>query len=229
MRRLIVPIALCTLVAGFVLLRTHAAAGQAATEAKIVPAADMTSAAAARIPEPGYREVTIPAGTRIGVRLNSPVSSKGSRVEDPVDATIIAPVRISRAEVVPAGSHVKGLVAAAEPSGRVKGRARLALRFRTLTIGGDAYPIAAQVSRVAPATKTADAEKIGIPAVGGAVVGAIVGGGKGAAIGAAAGGGAGTAVVLATPGKEVSLPRGSVIALTLQKPVTIRVPTGNKE
>jgi hypothetical protein len=52
----------------------------------------------------------------------------------------------------------------------------------------------------------------------------LIGGKKGAAIGAAAGGGAGTAVVLSTPGKEVSLPRGSVVALRLQKAVTVRVP-----
>jgi hypothetical protein len=188
------------------------------------PVAYRTDAAPA---DPGYREVTIPAGTKIGVRLNSPVSSKGSRIEDPVDATIIAPVKIARADVVPAGSHVKGMVTLAEPSGRIKGRARLAMRFRTLTVGADSYPIAAQVSRIAPATKQKDAEEIGLPAAGGAIIGAIVGGKKGAAVGAAAGGGAGTAVVLATPGKEVALPRGSVIALRLQKAVTVRVPTKN--
>jgi hypothetical protein len=59
---------------------------------------------------------------------------------------------------------------------------------------------------------------------GGALLGGLIGGKKGAAIGAAAGGGAGTAVVLSTPGKEVSLPRGSVVALRLQKAVTVRVP-----
>ena len=171
-----------------------------------------------------YREVRIPAGTKLGVRLNSSVSSDGSHIEEPVDATLIAPVKIGKSEVLPAGSHVKGDVVAAQPAGKVKGRARLALRFRTLTVGGDSYPIAAQVSRVAPATKGKDAEKIGLPAVGGAIVGGIVGGGKGAAIGAAAGGGAGTAVVLSTPGKEVSLARGSVLSLKLQNAVTVRVP-----
>jgi hypothetical protein len=174
--------------------------------------------------DPLYRDVQIPAGTRIGARLDTGVSSSGSRVDQPVDATVIAPLRIGGAPVVPAGSQIKGDVVAAQRSGRVKGRARLAIRFRTLTVGGQAYPIAAQVSRVAPATKAKDAEEIGIPAAGGAVIGALVGGKKGAAIGAAAGGGAGTAVVLSTGGKEVSLPRGSVVALRLQRAVTVRVP-----
>ena len=49
---------------------------------------------------------------------------------------------------------------------------------------------------MAPATKKKDALKIGVPAAGGASIGALVGGKKGAGIGALAGGGAGTAYVL---------------------------------
>jgi hypothetical protein len=193
--------------------------------AQTAPAARVADAHAVPAPpDASHRDVRIPAGTRIGVRLNTGVSSSGSHVEQPVDATVIAPLRIRGAQVVPAGSQVKGDVVAAQRSGNVKGRARLAIRFRTLTVGSQAYPIDAQVSRIAPATKKKDAEEIGIPAAGGAVIGALVGGKKGAAIGAAAGGGAGTAVVLSTPGKEVSLPRGSVVALRLQKAVTVRVP-----
>lgn len=181
-------------------------------------------AASSGVADTKYREVTIPAGTRLGVRLDSSVSSNGSHAEDPVDATLIAPLKLRGIEVLPSGTRVSGLVASARPSGKVKGRAQLSLRFRTLTVGSDNYPIVAQVSRIAPATKGEDAEKIAIPAAGGAVIGGILGGKKGAAIGAAAGGGAGTAVVLSTPGKEVSLPKGSVVALRLQKAVMVKVP-----
>jgi hypothetical protein len=174
--------------------------------------------------EPEYREVVIPAGTKLGVRLNTGVGSKTSHAEEAVDATLISPLRIGGKQVLAAGSHVKGIVTAAQPAGKVKGRARIAVRFTTLTANGENYPIAAAVSRIAPATKGEDAAKIGIPAAGGAVIGGLVGGGKGAAIGAAAGGGAGAAVVLSTPGKEVSLPKGSVLALRLQKSVTVKVP-----
>jgi hypothetical protein len=173
---------------------------------------------------PADREVTIPAGTPVSARLETAVHSKTSRVEDPVTATVTAPVTIGGTEVLPTGSTIAGHVTAVEPSGKVKGRAQLALRFRTLRVGSTSYPIAAQVTRIAPATKQEDAEKIAFPAVGGAIVGALVGGKEGAAIGAAAGGGAGTAVVLATAGKEVSLPRGTVLALRLQEAVRVRVP-----
>jgi hypothetical protein len=176
-------------------------------------------------PEPTeqkFRSVTIPAGTRLGVRLDSGVSSTTSRAEDTVEATLIRPLSLAGKEVLPSGSHLKGVVVAAAPAGKVKGRARLAIRFRTLSVDGESYPIVAQVSRVAPATKGKDAKNIGLPAAGGAVVGGIIGGKKGAAIGAAAGGGAGTAVVLSTSGEEVDLPKGSIIALRLQKAVKVR-------
>jgi hypothetical protein len=171
-----------------------------------------------------YREITIPAGTRIGVRLNSGVSSKVSRAEDPVVATLVAPLKIKGVEVLPSGSQVSGQVSAVRRAGKVKGRASLSLSFRTLKAHGDSYPIAALLSRVAPATKSEDAEKIAIPAVGGAIIGAIADGKKGAAIGAAVGGGAGTAVVLSTRGEEVTLGKGSMVSLRLQKAITVRVP-----
>jgi hypothetical protein len=76
---------------------------------------------------------------------------------------------------------------------------------------------------VAPATKKQDAMKIGIPAAGGALVGALVDGKKGAGIGAAVGGGAGTAVVLTTRGKDVRIGRGATLAVRLREPLTIRI------
>ena len=77
--------------------------------------------------------------------------------------------------------------------------------------------------REAAATKKQDAAKIGGGAAGGAVIGAILGGGSGAAKGAAVGGAGGTGVVLATRGKEVSVPAGTNLIVRLQTPITVRV------
>jgi hypothetical protein len=57
----------------------------------------------------------------------------------------------------------------------------------------------------------------------GAIIGAIVGGGKGAAIGAAAGGGAGTARLMVTRGKNVRVPRGTLVAVRLTQPARLEV------
>jgi len=100
------------------------------------------------------------------------------------------------------------------------------MRFDSMTPCGDDQRYAIHtvaVGRTAPATKQKDALEIGAPAAGGAIIGALVGGGKGAAIGAGIGGGAGTAVVLSTRGKEVHLAKGAQLTLKLSAPVTVKV------
>src|SRR5262249_5492306 len=119
-----------------------------------------------------------------------------------------------------------GVVADATRSGRVKGRAHVSLRFDSVTQADseERYTIRADaIERTAAATKKKDAVKVGLPAVGGAVVGGLLGGKKGALIGGAAGGGAGAAVVMSTRGEEVELPRGTTLTLRLAEPVTVRL------
>ena len=171
----------------------------------------------------GMRNVTVPAGTVLRLRLDNGVGSDFSRVEGPVHARLVNPIVIGGRTVVPAGSAVTGVVTQATRAGRVSGRARLGMRFYTLEpVGGnESYPIKGSWSRIAPSTKKTDTAKIAVPAAGGAIVGALVGGKKGAAIGAAAGGGGGTAVVLSTRGKEVRLGRGAILAVRLSAPLTV--------
>lgn len=181
--------------------------------------------------EPAYREVTIPAGTLLPLVLESRVASDSSRVEDAVSARLRRSIVISGATVVPAGSSVGGSVVDVRRSGKVKGRARVAMRFTNLRTpdGDETYAIRTGViSRQAPGTKRKDAAKIAIPAAGGAIIGGIAGGKKGAAIGSAVGGGAGTAVVLTTRGKEVRLGPGAAISARLVQPLTVRVPIANR-
>jgi len=175
-------------------------------------------------PEARFREVTLREGTPIVLTINTAVSSATAKVEDTVDAEIAEAVVRDGVTIIPAGSNVRGIVTAAQESGKVKGRASLSLRFDRVVVGGESYPIDARFSRVAESTKKSDAKKIGIPAVGGAVIGGIVGGGKGAAIGAAVGGGAGTAVVMSTSGHEISLPKGTTISVQTGQSFDVKVP-----
>lgn len=170
-----------------------------------------------------FREYTVPDGTMLSLELDSAVSSETSRVEDPVEARLDAPVRVDGIDVLPAGARVRGDVTAVESAGKVKGRASLSMRFNRVVVGNESYALSAPFSMTAPSTKKADAQKIGIPAAGGAIIGAILGGKKGAAIGAAVGGGAGTAHVLMTEGKDVGLAKGAIIGVTMQQPLEVRV------
>jgi hypothetical protein len=131
--------------------------------------------------------VTLAAATAVAQskdpkNLNSSIGSDTSRVDDPVEATLTEAVLVDGVEILPAGSVVTGVVTTAEPSGKVSGRASLTVQFRSLTVPGrdEPYALSASLHQTAVSTKGDDARKIGIPAGGGAIVGAIVGGKKGA-------------------------------------------------
>jgi len=184
-----------------------------------LPAARLSDSSTVRV-----REVTLPAGTVLRLRLGSTVSSQTSSVEDAVEATIRSGITRNGVTVVPAGSAVSGYVTEARRSGRVKGRARVGVRFTALRVNGTLYRMrTAAIAREAQGTKKEDAAKIGIGAGAGAITGAIIDGKKGAAIGSAIGAAGGTGVVLATRGDEVALGRGTAVNVRLTAPLTIRV------
>jgi hypothetical protein len=174
----------------------------------------------------GYptREITIPAGTLLSLQMGSSVSSRSSRVEQPVSATLRRPLVVRGVTVVPAGAPLSGYINQVQRSGRVKGRARIGVRFTTMRVGETRYRIqTAGITRQAPGTKKKDAMKIGIGAGAGALVGALTGGKKGAAIGSGVGGAGGSALVLSTRGTEVGIGRGTVLTTRLSEPLTVRV------
>jgi hypothetical protein len=175
-------------------------------------------------PAPTYREVTIPSGTTLAVELRTAVASNTSAVEDRVQGVLRRPIVVDGEEIVPAGAALSGIVTEAVQSARVKGRARLALRFTSLTIDDTPTTIGtAAIAREAEGTKKEDAGKIGLGAGAGAAIGAITGGKKGAVVGTIVGGGAGTGVVLATRGDEVALASGTALTTTLTRPVVVQV------
>jgi hypothetical protein len=202
------------------------AATAAPADSSTVPVATAGRADAVAPAAATFREVTIPAGTRLPIVLDTSVGSDTSHVEQGVQAHLSQPVVVNGLTVLPSGSQVRGVVTEAKQSGKVKGLARIAVRFNSVTPRGDdeRYNFrAGSVARTAQATKKRDAMEIGIPAAGGAVVGGLIGGKKGAAIGGAAAGGAGTAVVLNQRGKEVRLGKGAALTLKLTEPLTVRV------
>lgn len=181
------------------------------------------------LPAGRYREVAIPAGTVFSLTLDSSVASNRSHVEEAVHARVGKAITVGEAEVIPVGAPLVGVVTEATPSGKVKGRARLSLRFHTLKMGGgQAFDVkTAVISQQARGTRKDDSKKIGIAAAGGAVVGRIIGGGKKAlGIGAAAGGAAGTGVVLMTGGDEVRLAQGATVSTRLLESIVVRVALG---
>ncbi|HET9194283.1 MAG TPA: hypothetical protein VFO21_15480 [Vicinamibacterales bacterium] len=190
---------------------------------RVAPSSGGPASPARRAPQ--WREVTVPQGTAIPLELETPLSSETTQLEAPVRARVRQAVIVNGVVAIPTGAMLSGVVTHVERAGRVQGRAQLAFVFTRLEADDVGENVnTAPVAYVADATKGEDATKIGVGAVGGAIVGGILGGGGGAAKGAVIGGAAGTGVVLATRGDEVTLGKGTILATSLASPLTVRVP-----
>jgi hypothetical protein len=175
--------------------------------------------AAAPAPKPAFY---IPAGTNMALVLETSVSSGTSQSGDRIDARLSHDLRVGDRVVAPAGSPVRGHVTAAVPSGKVKGRARLAFDFDSIVVGGREQAIEARaVDITAPDSHKRDAAIIGGGAGAGALIGAIADGKHGAGIGALIGAGAGTGIVLTNTGKEVLVPAGATVSVELTQATRI--------
>jgi hypothetical protein len=166
--------------------------------------------------------VILPEGTALNLVFDTTVSSATAKAGDLVVAKLASDVTEGDRVLVPAGSELRGKVLAAAASGRVKGRAHLAVAFDRLVVKGQEHAIEARpIDVTAEAQKGRDAALIGGGAGAGAIVGGIAGGKKGAAIGALAGAGAGGGAVLATKGKEVVFEAGSRHTIKLTRSARI--------
>jgi hypothetical protein len=166
--------------------------------------------------------VVIPAGTTLTLALESPLSSATSRAGDTVLATLVSEVTAGDKVALPAGSEVRGRVTAAVGSGRVKGRARLAFAFDRAVVKGKEHALTAQaVDITAGDSHKRDAAIAGGAAAAGGIIGAIAGGKGGAGKGLLIGGAAGAGTVLATKGKEVALPAGRQLQVTLSEDLVL--------
>ena len=172
-----------------------------------------------------FEEITIPSDTVIGVQVDTTVSSERARVEDRVEGRVTRDVAVGGRVAVPAGTKMIGSVTLVERGGKMKDRARIAVRFHTAQLA-DGSRIALQTTAImregdSPSRETA--AKVGGAAVGGAILGAILGGGKGAVIGGTAGAAGGTAVVMAGDRNAATLPAGTTATVRLMSDVTVTV------
>jgi len=176
-------------------------------------------------PVPQFEEVVLPTSSVMGLEVDTPLSSEHARIEDRVDARVTRDVMAGGRVAIPAGSRVIGAVTLVDRGGKVKQAARLGVRFHTLVLAdGREIPLRTEpVYREGESPTGESARKIGGAAIGGAILGAIIGGGKGAMIGGATGAAGGSAVVMAGDRNAATLAPGAVLTVKLSAPVTIEV------
>jgi hypothetical protein len=168
--------------------------------------------------------VTIPPGTLLQLRTNEPVGSKNAKPGAPVQFTVIHDVAVGGVLAIPRGATVHGVVIDARntKSGDLGGSSELALALTSLDLGGQSYPLATDQFKVKGPNK---AGRTVNSALGGGILGTIIGcaagRGVGCAIGAGAGVAAGTAASAASSGPGVWIPSEALVAFHLQAPVTV--------
>ena len=188
---------------------------------------------------PGRAEsITLPAGTKLHVVLETTLTTKASKEGDPFRARLVIPVFANEREALPTGTVIEGKVASLQTPGRVKGNAEMQLRPETIYLpDGRDFSLAATITDaqtgdeldVDPAEGTVsrsgkEGMSVGQTAQGagmGAAIGGMTAGGKGALIGAGA---MVTVAVLRQifkRGKDAEIPAGSEIVLELNRDIEI--------
>ena len=199
------------------------------------PAAGAPATHAARPAKTG-QTILVPTGTRIGVTLESGISTATAKAGDSVYFRTSFPITIDNKVVIPVGSYLRGEVTESKRPGHVKGKGELRLRLNTMvfpngyTVDMNAEPHSSDSAQVktdeegkmtGPGGKGKDAATVATTTATGAGIGAIAGGGKGAGIGAGIGGIAGLAAVLLSRGPDANLPRGSSMDLQLERDLVL--------
>ncbi|MDE3166415.1 MAG: LssY C-terminal domain-containing protein [Acidobacteriota bacterium] len=98
--------------------------------------------------------IPVPAGTQLGVRLTTKVSTLNAKAKDPVEAVVVVPAVIGGQFLVPAGSKVRGAVEKAANSTKPDERSTLVLGFTEIEIEGTKYKLSARLVSVDNARET---------------------------------------------------------------------------
>jgi hypothetical protein len=204
------------------------------------PLAAQNGTDAGKAPQP-VATITVPAETQIPVALENAINSKTAFPGQSIYCQTIFPITVDNRIVIPVGSYVKGEVTQVVKPGRIRGKAKLGIRFDSLTLpNAVTEPLRATLSSFGgsgqegfnrkeakiegQSTKGQDAGRVAQTTITGAEIGSIAGisGGhtlRGLGIGTAAGAAAGAIWVLAGRGKQIYLPPGTSLELQLAAPL----------
>jgi hypothetical protein len=168
--------------------------------------------------------VTVPAGTRLLVRMVDSVDSSKQKAGYRFTAALEANLQAYDVTVAPKGTTLYGVLAQASSSGKFKGSSQLTLELTDIVINGTTHPLMTTDYAVKGKGEGGETTKKVLGGAGlGALIGGIAGGGKGAGIGALAGLATGTAVAATKKGEQVSVPSETLLEFRLEHPTELPV------
>jgi hypothetical protein len=171
---------------------------------------------------------SLPAGTEVNATVSTEISSNTHKQGQTVAARVASDVRDAQGRVViPAGSTVNlTITSIRESENKSDNTGTLTLAAASVEINGTTHDLSGNVTGLATelrdrGTNAGDVAKVGGGAAAGAVVGRVLGGGtKGAIIGGVIGGAVGAQRANETQDRDVILPAGSTVVITLDNTFT---------
>jgi hypothetical protein len=204
------------------------ASAPAPAPARTTPSRPATRPAApsrptASTPAPAATPAALAVGTTLTAATNAEIRSHKNKVGDTVTATIATDVKDRSGRVViPAGSElVLKVTAIKESENKSDKTGTLTVQPTSVVMNGQSYPLTASIEGVTTelqgrGTNAGDVAKPAAGAAVGAVVGRVLGGSsKGAIIGGVIGGAVGAQRAVETKDRDVVLPKGTTVTLSL--------------
>jgi len=196
--------------------------------ARRAPSRPATQPSEPRASAPAPSPRSLAAGTTLTASTNAEIRSHKNKVGDTVTATIATDVKDNAGRVViPAGSEVVLKVTAIKESENKSDKTgTLTLQPTAVVISGQSHPVTATIEGVTTelqgrGTNAGDIVKPAAGAAVGAVVGRVLGGSsKGAIIGGVLGGAVGAQRAVETKDRDVVLPQGTTVTLSLDATFT---------
>jgi hypothetical protein len=170
------------------------------------------------------KRITVPAGTRILIRTADSIDSSKQKAGYRFTASLETNLQADNVVVARRGTPVYGVLATVSSAGKMKGSSELGLELTEIVINGTSYPLLTSTYEIQGKGEGSNTAKKVVGGAGlGALIGGIAGGGKGAGIGMLAGAGAGTAVAATKKGQQLSVPSESLLEFRLAQPVALPV------
>lgn len=180
---------------------------------------------------------TVPVGTTFEIITNAEITTKKNHVGEIFTATLNQPISMGSDIVIPAGSEVFGQVTYSEDAGRVGRNANMEIKFTSIKPPyGHKIPMMGKIvtkdnSGVLKGGSikqqlVKNVSTVAVTTTGGLGLGLGIGAiaehaGVGAAVGSIAGGVVGLGYIIVRKGREVILPLGTKMVISLEQPLTV--------
>ena len=158
--------------------------------------------------------LVVPAGTRLVIRMVDSIDSRrhsaGHKFRGQLEGALVT----EGVTVAPRGTFVYGTITAAQSSGRMAGKATLAMEFTDIMIDDQLYPFATEGLA---AQSGGEGKRTVARTARAAVIGGLIDGSSGARTGAKVGAG----VSLLTSGESLNVQSGTLLETTLRVPLQV--------